>query len=279
MIGAEGAGPAGEAARASALKAAGRRFATILEELVEELDLLRAPLAARRPKGAVARRMAEAVAPLEDHFITPMAAVAGAVADEILAAMEAAGPLARAFVNNGGDIAFHLAPGQSLTAAIHNGCDDVGNAGRVHLPAALPVRGLATSGRGGRSLSLGIADAVSVLAPSAAAADAAATLIANAVDLPGHPAIRRAPACEIDPDSDLGRRMVTVGLGPLARPEITQALGRGLRRAEAFRARGLIAAAALFLRGESLVTEDWPKLLAQTEETPAQTPGETRRTA
>ena len=287
VIGAEGAGPAGEAARASALKAAGRRFATILEELVEELDLLRAPLGAHRPQGAVARRMAEAVAPLGDHFITPMAAVAGAVADEILAAMTAAGPLARAFVNNGGDIAFHLAPGRSLTAAIHaavhDGGDDpggnVGRAGRVRLPAALPVRGLATSGRGGRSLSLGIADAVSVLAPSAAAADAAATLIANAVDLPGHPAIRRAPACEIDPDSDLGRRMVTVGLGPLSRPEITQALRRGLMRAEAFRARGLIGAAALFLRGESLATGDWPKLLAQPEETPAQTPGETRRTA
>ncbi len=151
VIGAEGAGPAGEAARAAALRAAGRRFATILEELVEELDLLRAPLGAHRPQGAVARRMAEAVSPLGDHFITPMAAVAGAVADEILAAMEAAGPLARAYVNNGGDIAFHLAPGQSLTAAVHDGSDgvggNVGRAGRVCLPAAMPVRGLATSGR------------------------------------------------------------------------------------------------------------------------------------
>ena len=73
--------------------------------------------------------------------------------------------------------------------------------------------------------------------------------------------------------------MVTVGLGPLSRPQITKALRRGLMRAEAFRARGLIGAAALFLRGESLATGDWPKLLAQPVGTPEETPGETRRTA
>ncbi len=293
VIGAEGAG------RRAAMAAAGRRFAGILEELVEELDLLRRPLGACWPQGPVARRMARAVAPFGEHFITPMAAVAGAVADEILQAMAAAGPLTRAHVNNGGDIAFHLAPGESLVAAIHDpgGEDGAGEGGagqavgggrfgdgghageciggRVHLCAALPVRGIATSGRGGRSLSLGIADAVTVLAPSAAAADAAATLIANAVDLPGHPAIRRRPAREIDPDSDLGRRLVTVGLGPLSRPQIAQALRRGLLHAEAMRARGLIAAAALFLRGESLATDEWPALSAP----PGKATGETRRTA
>ena len=51
------------------------------------------------------------------------------------------------------------------------------------------MRGIATSGWRGRSFSLGIADAVTVLAATAAEADAAATVIANAVDLPGHPAI------------------------------------------------------------------------------------------
>ena len=54
--------------------------------------------------------MHAAVAPFaEESFITPMAAVAGAVADEILQAMRRAAPLARAYVNNGGDIALHLA--------------------------------------------------------------------------------------------------------------------------------------------------------------------------
>ena len=43
-----------------------------------------------------------------EHFITPMAAVAGAVAEEVLGAMMRAAELERAYVNNGGDIALHL---------------------------------------------------------------------------------------------------------------------------------------------------------------------------
>ena len=76
-----------------------------------------------------------------------------------------------------------------------------------------PSRGVATSGRHGRSFSLGIADAVTVLARTASQADAAATIIANAVDLPGHPAIVRCPACDLQPDSDLGARLVTREVG------------------------------------------------------------------
>ena len=90
-----------------------------------------------------------------------------------------------------------------------------------------PSRGVATSGRHGRSFSLGIADAVTVLAKTAASADAAATIIANAVDLPGHPAIIRRPACELQPDSDLGPRLVTREVGELAGNEIEEALAAG----------------------------------------------------
>lgn len=125
-----------------------------------------------------------------------------------------------------------------------------GFADRIMIGFADPVRGIATSGWRGRSHSLGIADAVTVLARTAAEADAAATLIANAVDLPGHPAIRRVPACELAPDSDLGDRPVTVDVGPLKPGETAEALGRGLALAEEFRQRGLIEAAALFLGGE-----------------------------
>jgi len=112
------------------------------------------------------------------------------------------------------------------------------------------VRGLATSGWRGRSWSLGIADAVSVLAADAAAADAAATLIANAVDLPGHAAITRRPAVELQADSDLGMLPVTVGVGHLAPPEIAAALAAGAGRARGMLERGLIAGAALFLAGD-----------------------------
>ncbi len=227
------------------------RFQTVLTELVAELPELRrqATLGWQRPfAGPTARRMESAVAPLADAFITPMAAVAGSVADEVLAALVAGRRLDKAYVNNGGDIALNLAPGQALSLAIAG--TGHGFADRIAVSAADPVRGIATSGWRGRSFSLGIADAVTVLAQTGSQADAAATMVANAVDLPGHPAIARQPAAELAPDNDLGDRLVTVDVGALAPAEIEQALRRGLAAAEALRARGLIEAAALFLAGE-----------------------------
>ena len=110
------------------------------------------------------------------------------------------------------------------------------------------VRGIATSGRGGRSFSRGIADSATVLAATAAAADAAATMIANAVNA-DHPAIERQPACSLDPDSDLGDRLVTVAVGDLPLETIDAALDRGLAEARRLRLRGLIDSAAVSLRG------------------------------
>ncbi|CDX27054.1 ApbE family lipoprotein [Mesorhizobium sp. ORS 3324] len=230
------------------------RFQTILTQLVEELPELRRP-ASLKPRafaGPTARRMEAAVAPLAESFITPMAAVAGSVADEILAALLAGRRLDRAYVNNGGDSAIHLDKGQSMTLAIAG--TGHGMADRIAIRAEDGVRGVATSGWRGRSFSLGIADAVTVLARTGAEADAAATLIANAVDLPGHPTIRRVPAHDLAPDSDLGERLVTQGVGPLVPEEAARALDNGLAVAEEFRRRGLIAASALFLAGQSRVS-------------------------
>lgn len=227
------------------------RFRTILTELVEELPQLRLP-AKSRPRifrGPTGRRMEAAVAPLAANFITPMAAVAGSVADEMLAALCAGRSFTRAYVNNGGDSALHLAPRQSMRLAIAG--TGHGLADRLVVQSEDPVRGVATSGWRGRSFSLGIADAVTVLARTGAEADAAATLIANAVDLPGHPAIERRPARDLAPDTDLGDLPVTTGVGALSLAEIASALERGFAVAENFRQSGLIEAAALFLGGES----------------------------
>lgn len=240
VIGAEGE-------RDAAFQAAIHRFDGLLEELVAELPSLRsqgAPLT-----GPIARRMARAIAP-HPEFVTPMAAVAGAVADEILVAMTDASDLSRAYVNNGGDIALHLTGGETFSIAMAN--ENRGDLGRVTITAKDPIRGIATSGRGGRSLSFGIADSVTVLSDTAAAADAAATLIANAVDLPDHPAIRRAPADTLDPDSDLGARLVVTHCAPLSADDKHTALISGFTRAETMRKSGLIHGAALFLQGESM---------------------------
>jgi ApbE superfamily uncharacterized protein (UPF0280 family) len=238
----------------AAYEAAARRFTGLLDELCEELVDLRTVADPVRCtlKGVVARRMHAAVAPFATAaFITPMAAVAGSVAEEILGAMLAAARLDRAYVNNGGDIALHLAGREQFTVGLMDRPDRHGLMLMTVIDADDPARGIATSGRHGRSFSLGIADAVTVLAKTASQADAAATIIANAVDLPGHPAIIRCPANALQPDSDLGTRLVTRDVGALREGEIDDALQAGVSRAQQLLAAGLIEGAALRLLGET----------------------------
>ena len=245
-----------DGAREVAFAAARARFETVLQELVKELPLLRAPLlpGSPAPKGSIARRMDRACRPIAQHFVTSMAAVAGSVADEVLGAMLQATTPSRAYVNNGGDISVFLSQNEKFTMAIkaHDGRD----LGRISLTSDQAVGGIATSGRHGRSHSLGIADSVTVLARSAAEADVAATLVANAVDLPGHPAVARKPARHLSPDSDLGDMPVVTGCGPLSPQEKARALGAGLHRAREMQNAGYIQAAALFLQGEARLLGD-----------------------
>jgi len=243
-----------EAVRAS-YEAAAQRFTGLLDELCAELPQLRAAAEERTSlSGVVARRMHAAVAPFAvDGFITPMAAVAGSVAEEILRAMLGAATLDQAYVNNGGDIALHLGVGEHFSIGLMDRPDHDGVMRAMRVDADDPVRGVATSGRHGRSFSLGIADAVTVLAATASQADAAATVIANAVDLPGHPAIFRQPACELQPDSDLGARLVTRDVGELSQNEIAAALDSGAECARQLFGRGLIEGAVLQLCGDMLV--------------------------
>jgi ApbE superfamily uncharacterized protein (UPF0280 family) len=240
----------------AAYDAAARRFTGLLDELCLELTELRkaAEPGACALKGVVARRMYAAVAPhAPDCFITPMAAVAGSVAEEILGAMLSAASLDQAYVNNGGDIALHLARGEHFSVGLMDRPGRDGVMRRMKVVADDPVRGIATSGRHGRSFSLGIADAVTVLAATASQADAAATIIANAVDLPGHPAIVRQPANELQPDSDLGARLVTRDVSELSPTEIAAALESGAECARHLFDRGLIEGAVMQLSGDMLV--------------------------
>ena len=259
----------GEAAEVRrAYEAARACFDDVLPGLVAELAELRRPLTEESFSfaGPVARRMETACRPHRAGCVTPMAAVAGAVADHVLAAMTAAATVTRAYVNDGGDIALHLLPGESFACGMVAQVGDPRLDGRAVIAAEMPIRGIATSGRatladGGRSFSLGIADAVTVFAASAAAADVAATLVANAVDLPGHRAVKRSPACDIDPESDLGARPVTVAVGLLRPKEIATALTRGQAVATEMLASGLIEAAVLFLRGRAEIVGDGQRLL------------------
>ena len=264
VIGADG----DAAALAAAHEAAWRRFETVLDELVAELPLLRAPVAGPCAlRGGVARRMWQACRAVRTDFITPMAAVAGAVADELIGAYRRDG-VARAWVNNGGDIALHLTPGRKLRVGLYADlarldAQQLSRPAYEGLPvdswfdvaAAQPVRGVATSGWRGRSFSLGIADSVTVLARSAAEADAAATVVANAVDI-ADPRIERRPANELRDDTDLGAIPVTVDVPALDPERVHEALAAGLRCARDLRARGLIRGAALVCQGQAATTID-----------------------
>ena len=250
-----------------AYRAAAARFVSVLDELCSELRFLRQPCVpeASWPRGSVARRMVAAVIPYASHhFITPMAAVAGAVAEEILEHMILAADLSRAYVNDGGDIALLLSPGEKFVVGMVERPDRPSLFASTTLKWDDPVRGIATSGWRGRSFSLGIADAVTVLADRAAAADAAATIIANSVDLPGHPAIVRVPARELTPDSDLGEQPVTRAVGSLTAGEVDQALTAGTCTAERLVRMGLIRSTALNLREQVRVVGEMgePKITA-----------------
>ena len=239
-----------DGARSVAFRAAFARFESVLDELAAELPLLRQPVE-RRPEGKIARRMYRAALPYADGVTTPMIAVAGAVAQEILAAMTEATALTRAYVNNGGDIALHLTGAATFRVAIAS--PDNGNLGVVDIGSTDAIRGIATSGQRGRSLSLGIADAVTVLARSASMADAAATQLGNAVDLQDNASITRAPANVVRDDSDLGSTTVVTHVGRLAQSDVARALCAGETAANALRQACLIDGAALFLQGQNAV--------------------------
>ena len=263
VIGADPVGPHGPAAVEDAHENAWACFVPLLDELMQEWPVLRLPVQAHQPcplQGAVARRMWLACSPwAAQHFITPMAAVAGSVAQSLIASYDRPG-VARAWVNNGGDIALHLAPGQSARVGlyadlarlpVHGWGQDIPLDGAFDVTHAMPVRGVATSGWRGRSFSFGIADSVTVLAATAAQADAAASMIANAVKV-NHPGIVRQPAHSLRDMTDLGNMAVTVNVPALPPALVQQALQAGWQCARECQAQGWIAAAFLVCQGQSM---------------------------
>ena len=263
VIGADPVGPHGLAAVEDAHENAWACFVPLLDELMQEWPVLRLPVQAHQPcplQGAVARRMWQACLPWAvQHFITPMAAVAGSVAQSLIASYDRPG-VARAWVNNGGDIALHLTPGQSARVGlyadlarlpVHGWGQDIPLDGAFDVTHAMPVRGVATSGWRGRSFSFGIADSVTVLAATAAQADAAASMIANAVNV-NHPGIVRQPAHSLRDMTDLGDLAVTVDVPRLPARLVQQALQAGWQCARECQAQGLMAAAFLVCQGQSM---------------------------
>lgn len=228
-------------------------FQNVLEAVVNDLALLKRPVGDIDPAklGAIGQRMYQVAFKFNGgHYVTPMAGVAGTISDGVIAAMSVGSDLQKIYVNNGGDIAFRVKESESFTAGIVNNLDRPELNGTVVLSQSDDVAGVATSGWRGRSQSMGIADAVTVLAKSAADADVAATLIAGDVWVED-PAVHQRRAIDEDEHSDLGAHLITTEVGAISFFKKQQALERGLQTAANFMQRGLIRGAYLSLQGET----------------------------
>jgi len=218
-------------------------FETILDELVLDLELLKKEVVLNRKfNNKISQSMQDATERFAPTFITPMAAVAGSIADNILRVLINDTNLEKAYVNNGGDVSFYLNENQiikSSLAAIPNIIAEIKYKDKS--------RGIATSGWRGKSFSRGIADSVTVLAKNAALADAAATMIGNAVDIYNHPKIKKRPANDIYEDSDLNNLLITVEVGNLTELEIRTALKNGYQTALQYVQKDLINTALIQL--------------------------------
>ena len=218
-------------------------FETLLEQLVLDMELLKEEVVFNRKfNNKISQSMQDATEKYSPTFITPMAAVAGSIADNILRVLINDTNLEKAYVNNGGDVSFYLNKNQimkSSLAAIPNMIAEIKYKDKS--------RGIATSGWRGKSFSRGIADSVTVLADNAAMADAAATMIGNAVDIYNHPKIKKQPANEMYEDSDLKNLLITVEVGLLTKVEIKEALKNGYQTALQYINKDLINTALIQL--------------------------------
>jgi ApbE superfamily uncharacterized protein (UPF0280 family) len=243
--------------------AAWKRFKNVLNELTSELVALRQPVGEHCAlQGTIAQTMWQACHACTEEFITPMAAVAGAVAQALIDSYRLSG-IDRAWVNNGGDIAVYLREGHSLKIGLFADLSCLNEEmlqagisvnGFFEITPQSGVRGVATSGWRGRSHSLGLADSVTALAATAAIADAAATVIANAVNVQD-PRIVRVPANSLKDDADLGDILVTVDVPELSQTQIHDAMQHGLTQALLLKNKGLIISAVITCQGWVTSTE------------------------
>jgi ApbE superfamily uncharacterized protein (UPF0280 family) len=232
-----------------------------LEQVAACRDLFKAPACEIRepPKHGPAHAMWAAANLVGDRDLTPMAAVAGAIADATADFLDELGAT-RVVVDNGGDVAIRLAQGDALSVGIRPDVNRNDVSHKVLVTAGMNVGGVCTSGLGGRSFTRGVASAATVFAKRAAVADAAASAIANATYVHS-PAVVRRRAGEIDPDTDIKTLEITESVGDLTESETSTALLQGVSRAECLVNAGVIAGACIAVKGRMSCTQEYIRLL------------------
>jgi len=242
--------------------AAAQNAVSFLEEIASSWDECKLP-ACSMPEPPHTRHllhvMWQSTREIGDPDLTPMAAVAGTIADAVADVLREAG-MTRVIVNNGGDLALRLSPGESIVVGVRPKVDHSDISGCFVLHGELGIGGVCTSGLGGRSFTRGIASAATVLAQMASCADAAATAIANATFI-NSPAVHRAAALNLDPSSDLHDLEVTTSVDCLSDKEASSALDQGIARAEKLVTKGRIAGAIITVQGRTRWTQTFPPIL------------------
>lgn len=218
------------------------RIAGFRSELSRPFPEIKVP-----PPDDLATEMVNSVGIIGDHDLTPMAAVAGTIADAVANWLFEKG-CTRVIVDNGGDIAVRMAEGQTVTVGVRPQVTSRHISHLIDLDGECPTWGVTTSGVGGRSLTRGIASAVTVLASTASVADAAATAIANACFVEDDRIIQ-VPAEKVDPNSDLNGIDVTIEVGPLSPGKVRSAIASARQKADDLSQKGIIAGAFIALAG------------------------------
>jgi ApbE superfamily uncharacterized protein (UPF0280 family) len=228
----------------------------VLEGLAQFLPVIRRKahqieLEERFP--VVVQEMIKATQRMEAPDLTPLAAVAGAASDVVADFLTGRGAT-KIIVDNGGDIAVRLLEGEEARVGIKTEIDARTPAYLLRIAAGMNIGGVTTSGLGGRSFTKGIASAVTVVAETAALADAAATVIGNATRVED-PAIKRCLPETIYPDTDIPGEDVTTEVGELPLQKIEEALQKGLQEAFRIERQGHIRGAFISVKGRTVWTE------------------------
>ena len=233
-----------------------------LEAVAEHRAILALPVKqiATPPNNDLAQRMIQSVEAVGDADLTPMAAVAGTIADAVADWLFGRGST-KVVVDNGGDIAIRRAAGETATVGIRPRINSLDISHIAHLDDRCASWGVTTSGLGGRSFTRGIASAVTVIAESASIADAAATSIANACFVEDS-GIVQIPAEQMDPNSDLKGINVTADVGVLSRDKMVQAVQTALLKANALCRQQLIVGALIALEDIIVMTESMEELIS-----------------
>ena len=244
----------GDAVDLNAAKAAGQKACSFLARVAMCRGQLHRPAwrVDLENLDPIACKMVDAARTIGDPDLTPLAAVAGTLADFVADWLVDQG-MTWVIVNNGGDIAIRLAAGETARVGVRPDIRSQTIGTILELNDRRRAWGVNTSGLGGRSLTRGIASAVTVVADCSAMADAAATAIANHC-IVQDPRIHQVPAEQLDPNTDIPGLAVTADVGPLDRWAIDTALNRGLNHAARLVQRGVIDDALITVKGHSRMT-------------------------